>query len=179
MKCEHCGKNEVTFVYKSNINGQVEEKHLCAECAEALGYTQKLAARNQSMLQSLFGGNGPFSDPFFTEPFGALLGDAFPRLTGRSGLGWVLDDPFDDFFAEMPALRGMPGRQETAEQQPETPSGAAAETEAQKPSRFARMRERNALKMELKQAIHQENFERAAELRDQLREMERRDQAAQ
>ena len=29
MKCENCGKNEVTFVYQSNINGKVEEKHLC------------------------------------------------------------------------------------------------------------------------------------------------------
>ena len=28
MKCENCGKNEVTFVYQSNVNGQVEEKHL-------------------------------------------------------------------------------------------------------------------------------------------------------
>ena len=23
MKCEHCGKNEATFYYKSNINGKV------------------------------------------------------------------------------------------------------------------------------------------------------------
>lgn len=29
MKCENCGKNEVTFVYQSNINGKVEERHLC------------------------------------------------------------------------------------------------------------------------------------------------------
>lgn len=36
MKCEHCGKNEVTFVYQSNVNGQVTEKHLCGECAEKL-----------------------------------------------------------------------------------------------------------------------------------------------
>ncbi len=26
MKCENCGKNEVTFVYQSNINGHVEDK---------------------------------------------------------------------------------------------------------------------------------------------------------
>ena len=25
MKCENCGKNEVTFVYRSNVNGHVEE----------------------------------------------------------------------------------------------------------------------------------------------------------
>ena len=32
MKCENCGKNEVTFVYRSNVNGHVEEKHLCRCC---------------------------------------------------------------------------------------------------------------------------------------------------
>ena len=30
MKCENCGKNEVTFVYQSNINGKVTEKHFAA-----------------------------------------------------------------------------------------------------------------------------------------------------
>ena len=34
MKCENCGKNEVAFVYQSNVNGHVTEKHLCAGCAE-------------------------------------------------------------------------------------------------------------------------------------------------
>ena len=36
MKCENCGKNEVTFVYRSNINGRTEEHHLCQACAEKL-----------------------------------------------------------------------------------------------------------------------------------------------
>ena len=49
MKCENCGKNEVTFVYQSSVNGNVTEKHLCAECAEKLGYTQRLAAQSQRM----------------------------------------------------------------------------------------------------------------------------------
>ena len=49
MKCENCGKNEVTFVYRSNVNGHVEEKHLCSDCAEKLGYTQRLAAQIQAV----------------------------------------------------------------------------------------------------------------------------------
>ena len=28
MKCENCGKNDVTFVYQSNVNGHVEELSL-------------------------------------------------------------------------------------------------------------------------------------------------------
>ena len=39
-------------------------------------------------------------------------------------------------------------------------------------SRFAYMRQMNALKMEMKKAVHQENFERAAELRDQIHALE-------
>ena len=79
MKCENCGKNEVTFVYQSNINGKVTEKHLCSECAEKLGYTQRIAAHNRSMMQNFFGGS--------------LLGNGF----------------FDDFFSPMPSLMGRSG----------------------------------------------------------------------
>ena len=63
MKCEHCGKNEATFYYKSNVNGVVKEVHLCADCAAELGYT--------SHLRDAFRPMRLFSDPF--EPlFGAL-----------------------------------------------------------------------------------------------------------
>ena len=63
MKCEHCGKNEATFYYKSNINGVVKEVHLCADCAAELGYAERLHSSFQPMRL--------FSDPF--EPlFGAL-----------------------------------------------------------------------------------------------------------
>ena len=154
MKCENCGKNEVTFLYQSNINGHVEEKHLCAECAEKLGYTQKIAAQHQRMMQgfgSFFGGG--FLDDFFS-----------PRLNGR---GWLLDNPFDDFFADMPALTAGPVQQEQ-----QAPARKETLVEPEEQSRFARMRQLNALRHEMKQAVHQENFERAAELRDQIKALE-------
>ena len=74
MKCEHCGKNEVTFVYQSNINGKVTEKHLCGECARELGYSQRIAAPNQNMMQHFFG------DSFFG---GSLLDDFFAPMPSR------------------------------------------------------------------------------------------------
>ena len=159
MKCENCGKNEVTFIYQSNINGEVTEKHLCSECAEKLGYTQKIAARNRSMMQSFFGGsllgNG-FFDDFFSP---------MPSLMGRSG--WLLEDPFDDFFAEMPALSAAPVQQQEEQQKQQNDLVGKEEQ-----SRFAYMRQVNALKLEMKKAVHQENFERAAQLRDQIHQLE-------
>lgn len=154
MKCDNCGKNEVTFVYRSNINGKVEERHLCAECAEKLGYTQRVAAQNQRMMQSFFGGG--FWDDFFTP---------MPSLLSRGG--WLLDDPFDDFFADMPALGPAPAAQKTAQEERQDTL-----VDGKEQSRFARMRELNALRLEMKRAVRQEDFEKAAQLRDQIHALE-------
>ena len=34
MKCEKCNKREATTHFKKNINGYIEEHHLCSECAK-------------------------------------------------------------------------------------------------------------------------------------------------
>ena len=153
MKFENCGKNEVTFVYQSNVNGNVTEKHLCAECAEKLGYTQKLASHSQRMMRNFFGG-GLFED-FFTP---------LPSLLGRTDR--LLEDPFDDFFSDMPALGAAAERQE----QPQEARDDLLEKEER--AAVSKTRQLNALRMELQKAVREENFERAIELRDQIRGME-------
>lgn len=157
MKCENCGKNEVSFVYQSNMNGKVTEAHLCNECAEKLGYTQKIAAQSQKMMQNFFGG---IFDDFFA-PMPRLMG-GMDRFFG--------EDLFDDFFADMPALIEAPAERTEAEKQPEQRNDLVGREEQ---SRFAKMRQMNALRMELKKAVHQENFEHAAELRDQIHALEK------
>ena len=143
MKCENCGKNEVSFVYRSSINGRTEEHHLCQACAEKLGYTQKLFNRRPSMRDSFFGN----------------------------------DDFFGDFFSPMPSLLGRMNRML------ESPIGAAPVQEVkeekkddlmshEEQSRFSYLRQLNALKLEQKKAIHEENFERAAQLRDEIHKLE-------
>lgn len=74
MKCEHCGMNEATFYCRSNINGKVTEVHLCPDCAEKLGYTERL--ERQLRPASLFG------DDFFTRPF-SLFEPLFGGLGSR------------------------------------------------------------------------------------------------
>jgi len=162
MKCENCGKNEVTFVFQSNINGQVTEKHLCSECAEKLGYTRAFAAQSQRMMQgmrNLMGGG------FFG---GGLLDSFFAPQNALPGTGFFGEDLFDDFFSEMPALGAAP------EEEEKTPAPESREIpiSGEEQSRFARARELNQLRMELKKAVHQENFEHAAELRDQIHALE-------
>ncbi|MCI2056566.1 MAG: UvrB/UvrC motif-containing protein [Oscillibacter sp.] len=167
MKCENCGKNEVSFVYQSNINGKVTEKHLCSECAEKLGYTQKIAAQQRKMMSGM---RSFWNDGFFG---GGLLDDFFaptPRLMGGMDR-FFGEDLFDDFFSDMPALGTAPA--EETKESAEDKKNKEALVDEKEQSRFARMRQLNALRLEMKRAVHQENFEHAAEVRDQIRALEK------
>ncbi|MBR3570166.1 MAG: UvrB/UvrC motif-containing protein [Oscillibacter sp.] len=163
MKCEHCGKNEVTFVYRSNINGKVDEKHLCADCAEKLGYTRRVAAQNRSMMRNFFS-DGFFGDSFF----GNGLFENFP--SPMSLMGRMMDNPFDDFFSDMPALTAGPAPRSAEQKKPD--EHLADEGEC---NRYDQWRRLNALKLEMNKAVQEENFERAAELRDEIRRLENPD----
>jgi len=155
MKCEHCGKNEIAFIYRSNINGQVEEKCLCGECAEKLGYSKRLEAHGARMMRDLFAGS-MWND--------RLLGDFFTPVSRR----WILEDPFEDFFREMPALQTASGTKPQEPRQEEL-------LEKEERDRFSRLRRLNALRIEKEQAVRAENFERAAQLRDEIKELEAED----
>lgn len=156
MKCENCGKNEVTYIYQSNINGKITEKHLCSQCAEELGIARQVTARSRQI-------HDQFRQSFFGDSFMNSFFSPMPSLFGH--MEHLLEDPFEDLFAQMPVLGA--GAQ-TAE--PEKKEDALVDKAEQ--SRFAYMRQLNALRIEQKQAVRQENFERAAELRDEIRKLE-------
>ncbi|MCI8573135.1 MAG: hypothetical protein HFF89_01750 [Oscillibacter sp.] len=156
MKCENCGKNEVTFIYQSNINGQFTEKHLCSECAEKLGLSRKVMRYTGGLLPGLFN-DDPFEEML---PVNSIIA-AFRRASR------MLEDPFDDLFAGMPAL-GTPEALQEPKQEPLLNQDDENE--------FAKSRRLNALRVEMQQAVQQENFERAAELRDQIRALEAENQ---
>ena len=164
MKCENCGKNEVTFVYQSNINGKRGgEAPLQRLRPRSWAMpTASLAQQRRMMrgMESLFG------DSFFG---GSLLGRLLradadgPERPPMNRL--LREDPFDDFFREMPALgSGLPAG-DSRKAGEEGPSGEEEERSRFCPDPPAA----TPCAMELKKAIHQENFERAAELRDQIK----------
>ena len=150
MKCENCGKNEVSFVYQSNINGHVEEKHLCSACAEKLGYMQAVAAQSRRMMRGFFGGG--LLDDFFSPRLNLLCGAFFG------------ENLFDDFFQQMPALG-------TAVEEVQEPQEKPLVEEKER-SRFCQNApaERPAFGAESRRAAG--DFEKAAQIRDQIREME-------
>lgn len=146
MKCENCGRNEANFIYRSSINGRTEEHHLCQACAEKLGYTRSFFDQRPSVMDSFFGNNSVFS--------------SMPSLMGR-----MLENPFDDFFDEMPAIGAVPVQEVQKERKDNLLS-------CEEQRRFSYLRQMNALKHAQKKAIHEDDFERAAQLRDEIRKLE-------
>lgn len=144
MKCEHCGKNESTFFYKSSVNGHVTQVHLCQDCAQAMGYTSSL--RRSMRPMSLFG-----DDDFFSRPFSML-------------------EPFlEGFGTRMLTEFPEPGRPEAVEAQ--VPEESAGLVDKAQQDSLRSQRQRNALEQQLKTAVESENYEEAARIRDQLRSL--------
>lgn len=165
MKCQHCGKNEATTHVKRNINGEVSEYMLCRECAEQMGY------------------GSLFSD--FHTDFGSLLGsffgNALPARTGasrcptcgstmsdiaRSGLVGCADC-YDVFYSELlPTIRNVHGNTRHSGKRP-----VIEYTENKEESQPA-ADPLDKLRAELDRAVSEQNFERAAQLRDEIKERE-------
>ena len=143
-KCSNCGKNEVSFYYTANVNGKVTKYELCTECAEKLGLLES--------TENMFAKSRRMMGRMFSDPFESFFGR----------------DLFDDFALESPLFAALPGfaspqKQEEKQEQPQVDADPE----------LVRRREINALRNQMNDAVKAENFEKAAELRDKIRELEK------
>lgn len=157
MKCNKCGNNNATFHYRANINGQTSETHLCAECAQQAGFNE----------ERLFGG-GMFGNSMFGGGmFDSMFSDAYRSFLAPAGRGFFSD--FDRFMmpvVAIPRLEMIVRSDEEAQKEKVTATPDAE---------LSKRRELNALREQLKSAVEAEEFEKAAELRDKIREFEKKE----
>lgn len=176
MICKRCGKNNAEIYYKQTINGKTHEYALCSECAEELKKEGKLNIKLPSVFDDFglgFGSDGFFGfDQFFGLPYGAkkqgitekkkctLCASTFDDLvkTGKVGCAKCYE-----VFAEELAgsIESIHGKAKYLGKRPK--KFKAKETKADKIK---------ALKAQLKSAIKSQEFEKAAVLRDEIRELE-------
>lgn len=168
MLCERCGKRPATVHVTRVVNGDKSEFHLCGECA----------AQEQEEL-------GISLEPPFSIPH--LLGELLnyqPWLTGRRGApaegarcgrcGLTYEEftrtgllgcsqCYEAFGAQMePLLQRIHGATRHAGKAPRRQEGA-----------LSLQRQVERLRQELSAAVAAEEYERAAELRDRIRALER------
>jgi len=168
MLCQHCQKNEATTHVKTMINGDYAEYRLCSDCARELGYGDMF--------------------PDFTADFGGMLSSFLSAaLPARSGAtrcnvcGSTMNDIkksgkvgcencYSLFLSDlMPTINSIHGNTEHIGKRPVI-EYTKVEDEPQAQSEPNDCLE--SLRAELKKAIEDENFERAAELRDEIKRLE-------
>ena len=167
MVCQNCGKNEATTHIRRVVNGDTTQMHLCAECAQSLGYGD------------MFSGFGLNLDDFF----GGFLGDATQKLVSqgeqrctkcgnsfndivRSGKVGC-SECYNIFYDKLlPSIQRIHGRIKHNGKQAPSIEATANQVEQIKIDPV------EELKKELAAAIENQEFEQAAVIRDKIKELE-------
>ena len=168
MLCEKCEKNEATIHYSEIINGKKTEMALCSECADKMG----ISSDPYSGFGDLFGTGSLLSSFFGASPSQMrrstaserrcpVCGASMPEIQKQGKVGCA--ECYTTFKNElMPTIRRIHGDAKYRGAVPAAPT----DDEAAK-----RAAELKSLRDELSAAIKNEDFERAAELRDKIREL--------
>lgn len=165
MICDICAKNQATVHLTEIVDDQMNELHLCEECA------RKKSAQMESQfgLSDLLAGMAEFEKPAQDQE-AVLLKCPKCKLTyadfkkiGRLGCGECYVT-FKKFLA--PLLKKIHG------------SGQHIGKSPLKPAKTARKNsDAQDLRAKLQKAIQAEAFEEAARLRDQIKELEKKEGA--
>ena len=151
MKCSKCNEREASFHYMSNINGECTELHLCSECAREEGFAAELDRSPIDMFSEMNAAmNEMFSDFFSPHPF-------FPA-------------PFAEFDRVYRGIMSPTGTRRRTLQQQSAPQ-QTHNIPADAGEDVRRRRETEALRQQLDAAVREENYERAIELRDEIRRL--------
>ena len=166
MKCQKCGADNANTHVKTIINGEFREYDLCSECARKLGYTNAFADFG-SDFSGLLGS-------FFTNVLPArtqatrceFCGSTYPEIakTGRVGCAHCYEVFADRLY---PSIRRMHGNTTHCGK-----NSGRQEAKETKPAEMTKEEKIADMKRQLDEAVREQNFERAAELRDGIKEME-------
>ena len=157
MKCTNCGENDAYYHYKYNINGKITEAHLCPDCARKLEGTGELKELNDAFAEvdSMFDDFDRMMQNMWSTPF----------------MGRRLS-PFGSYYMPSMVMPRIGTTQRTATNETaETKTETKTERDGIDPE-LSRKREINALREEMKAAAEREDYEKAAELRDKIKNLE-------
>jgi protein arginine kinase activator len=174
MLCEKCNKNEATYFYHENVNGEERSYKLCQSCMEEM---KKSGELTRSHDFTSFFDDSTFLDPI--KSFGSLFESLFAptQMLTRGeakclGCGSTIPDIaksgkagcpecYNTFRREFSGIAGrIHGRREH--------TGRAPRKTSEKNEMKKRIAE---LEAEQTQAVKNENYERAAEIRDELKRL--------
>ena len=162
MYCQNCKINEATIHLTEISDGQRSESHLCEKCAQDEGITLKSHVPINELLSKLLDVSQPVgkvqSEPELSCPYCGFTIEHFNKEP-------LIGCPFDYEIFEKPLL----GLIEKAHNGKTVHCGKIP---SHVPSDTKRQSRLLSLRHELDSAVRAEDYERAARLRDELKECE-------
>ena len=165
MLCQSCKKNQATTHIKNIVNGELTEMHLCSECAAKQGYS--------NVFDQMFD-IGSFMSGFMGEPSFALAtekhcpncGITFSQITksGRVGCAKCYDVFYDRLIPSIKRIHGNTFHTGKRLRKPQLKSGENHTINAE----VSQKSELERLSSELQNAVKNQEFEKAAQLRDKI-----------
>lgn len=169
MKCQSCGKKEATVRYTESINGKKQQMHLCLDCAKKLGF-----ADFSNVFSPIF-----TSIPSFFEDFKIkeeekcpLCGYTFEDYANTGLFGCpecynTFSDRLDEIFLK---LHGK-NRHLRITAQSEREKNNTKEFKNKSKEKIDNVK---LLKEKLQELIKKEEYEKAAVVRDKIKEIEKK-----
>jgi protein arginine kinase activator len=162
MVCDVCGKNQATVHLTEIVDEQMNELHLCDECAR----TKSAQMEQQFGLSDLLAGLAEFEKPSLEKDASAAkcpnckLTYADFKKIGRLGCGECYT-AFKKYLT--PLLKRIHGSSQHFGKSPVKMASATQEK-----------LDVQELRLRLQKAVENEAFEEAARLRDQIKELEKK-----
>ncbi len=160
MNCENCGKNNATTHIKRVINGVVTEKHLCSVCAAEYGYSKFEQNGIANMLASMLG-DFTHSEKISSAQKCGCCGASFYDIveTGKVGC----PECYNEFYNQLlPYLKRLHG---SVKHMGKVPNNA--------PLTVVKDDELTELRRRLELLVKEEKFETAAQVRDEIKMLEK------
>lgn len=177
MKCQKCGKNEANTHVKTLNNGEYAEFYLCPDCAKKMGYgnvfTENIFADMENEFSNMLGSFFSNALPAKTQ---ATRCDSCQTTyneiakTGQVGCADCYTTFWDELFPSIRRIHGntthcgkVPSRLEYTKIDEDNSKTEKSDTSTSK---------LETMKSQLDSAIKSQNFEEAAKLRDEIKELE-------
>ena len=160
MKCEKCAVNEATVFYREIINGKETKMHLCSKCAgekeAGFGFGDLTP---EGLFGNVFSSLGLQKKPSVEAKRCSLCGSLFSDIAkmGKVGCPKCYESFADELAPTLKRLHGVA-----------THKGNIPEKHKEK---LSALRYAEQLEAELEAAVSREEYEKAAELRDKIREL--------
>ena len=176
MLCQSCKNKQANTHIKTIVNGELTEMNLCSECAAKQGYGNGMFNLNQFFdIGSLMSGfmNDVATTALAPEKRCPNCGITFAQISkgGRVGCAKCYDVFYDRLLPSIKRIHGNTVHTGKKLRKPQLQSGESVSSANSVGAEVKKPSELDVLNRQMQAAVKNQEFEKAAQLRDKINEL--------